>query len=111
MVYLNIVYIAYIWGVDQLSHVMVYSTCIQAGWTVYLDMIVHLDVPSKRSEFLPLLNGSMDETETKHQLPPRHSKNYVERERSTEIQEIQVIIHKCSLVPRATPCGTSCTSY
>ena len=84
MVYLNIVYIAYIWEVDQLSHVMVYSTCIQAGWTVYLDMIVYLDVPSKRSEFLPLLDGSMDETETKHQLPPRHSKNYVERQGERE---------------------------
>ena len=72
IVHLDIVYIYF------------YSTCIQAGWTVYLD-IVYLDVPSKRSEFLPLLDGSMDETETKHQLPPRHSKNYVERQGEREM--------------------------
>ena len=62
----------------------IHSTCLQTvsqGWMAYLN-IVYLDVLPKRSEFLPLLDGSMDKTDAKHQLPPRHSKSSVgDRER------------------------------
>ena len=59
-----------------------------------------LNVPAERSELLLLLNDSMEETQTKDQLPPRHSQHCNSKEEDSDTDSTNLHTVMCITICR-----------